>query len=203
MKKIPILIAIICLSTAAYAQFTIGPKVGISTTNIKVDEVDNVKSGDSKVGFHIGAFARFGEKIYFQPELTFTSAGGEIDISEDGGQTYDQITELKYNKLDLPVLVGLKFGDFFRINAGPMLSLILSQDARDVNNTIDEVQNNYNNAVIGYQAGIGVDVGNLTLDLRYEGNLSSLGESIEIGGQSFDTDMKNNQILLSLGFKLL
>jgi hypothetical protein len=203
MKNIPILIAIICFSTAAYSQFNIGPKVGISTTKIKVDEVDNVKSGDSKVGFHIGAFARFGEKIYFQPELTFTSSGGEIDISEDGGQTYDQITELKYNKLDLPLLVGLKFGDFFRINAGPMLSLILSQDARDVDNTVDEVQNNYNNAVIGYQAGIGVDVGNLTLDLRYEGNLSSLGESIEIGGQSFDTDMKNNQILLSLGFKLL
>jgi hypothetical protein len=203
MKKIPILIAIICLSTTGYAQFTFGPKVGISSSNIKVDANDGVKSGDSKVGFHIGAFARFGEALYLQPELTFTSAGGEIDISDDGGQTYDQITNLKYNKLDLPVLVGFKFGNFFRINAGPMFSLILNQDARDVNNTIDDVENNYNKAVIAYQAGIGVDLGNLLFDLRYEGNLSKLGESIEIANQSFPTDMKNNQILLSVGFKLM
>ena len=205
MKKLSIIIAIICLSTAGYAQFTFGPKVGISSSNIKVDANDGVKSGDNKVGFQIGAFARFGESLYLQPELTFTSAGGEIKLSDDGGQTYDQITKLKYNQLDLPVLVGVKLGDFFRINVGPVFSLILSQDVREsgASATIDEVNNNYNKGVIGYHAGIGVDLGNLLFDLRYEGDFSKLGDSIEIANQSFPTDMKNNQILLSVGFRLM
>ena len=203
MKKIVIIIIGICISTAGYAQFTIGPKIGVSSSNITVDEAELVKSGDAKVGFHIGLFTRFGEDFYIQPEVTFTSAGGKIDISNDNGQTYDQITELKYNKLDVPVLVGVRFGDFFRVNAGPVLSLILSQDARNVDSTVDEIQNNYNNAVVGYQAGIGVDVGNLIFDLRYEGNLSKLGDSIDIGNESFSTNMRNNQILLSVGFKLM
>ena len=179
------------------------PKVGISTTNIKVDEADRVKSGDSKVGFHLGLFARFGDAFYVQPEVLFTSAGGKIRISDNAGQNYNQVTELKYNRLDVPVLIGVKLGDFFRINAGPMFSLILSQDARNVENTVSEVKSDANNAVIGYQAGIGADVGNLIFGLRYEGNLSKLGENIEIANQSFPTDMRNNQILLSVGFKLL
>lgn len=202
MKKIVIIIIGVCISTVSFAQFTIGPKIGISSSNINVDETERIRSGDSKVGFHIGIFTRFGEDFYVQPELTFTSSGGKIDISNDNGQTYDQITELKYNKLDVPVLVGVRFGDLFRVNAGPVLSLILSQDARNVDSAVDEIQNNYNNAVVGYQAGIGLDVGNLIFDLRYEGNLSKLGDRIDIGNQSFTTNMRNNQILLSVGFKL-
>ena len=204
MKKIVVIIIGICISTAGFAQFTVGPKIGISSSNIKIDEVESIKSGDSKVGFHVGLFSRITlGSFYLQPEATFTSAGGEIEISDDNGDTFDQIAELNYNKLDVPLMAGLKFGNIFRINAGPVFSLILSEDARNVDNTVDEVKSNYNNALVGYQAGAGIDLGNLTVDLRYEGNLSKLGESIQVGNESFNTDMRNNQILLSVGFKLL
>ncbi len=204
MKKVVAIIIGICVATSSYAQFTIGPKVGISSSNIKVEEVQNVKSGDSQVGFHIGLFSRITiSNFYIQPEATFTSAGGEIRISEDNGETFNQVTELNYNKLDVPVMAGFKVGNFLRLNAGPVFSLILSQDARNINSTIGEVKNNYNDALVGYQAGAGVDIGNFTVDVRYEGNLSKLGESIEVGSETFNTDMRNNQVLLSVGYKFL
>jgi opacity protein-like surface antigen len=53
----------------------------------------------------------------------------------------------------------------------------------------------------GYRAGLGIDLfKKLTLDARYEGNLSSLGSSVTIGDAEFNTDMRTSQFLISLGF---
>jgi hypothetical protein len=48
---------------------------------------------------------------------------------------------------------------------------------------------------LGIQAGGGVDLGNLTLDLRYEAGLSNISESEKY-------NQKQNLFHLSLGFKL-
>lgn len=204
MRKLLVMLALMATASTAFGQFfTIGPKIGLSNSSIKVDDVESIASGESSVGFHAGLFSRITiAGFYVQPELTFTSTGGEIKYSDDGSSTLDQVTELKYNKLDVPVLAGMKFAKFFRVNVGPSFSLILSEDARN-KGTVDEVKSNYKNATVGYQAGVGLDIGKITFDLRYEGNLSKMGDAINIGNESFDTDMRNNQWLFSLGFKLL
>ena len=191
-------------STATYAQFfTFGPKVGFSSSRLSLEEARQIRSGASTVGFHAGIFTRFTVLgLYAQPELLFTQAGGQIEIKDQASDNFTQIQELTYNKLDIPVMLGFRMGDVLRVNAGPSFSLILGQDAR-TEGTTAEVKNNYENATVGYQIGGGLDIGKLVLDVRYEGNLSKLGDSVQLGGRRFDTDYRNNQFSVSLGFKLI
>jgi hypothetical protein len=50
--------------------------------------------------------------------------------------------------------------------------------------------------IMGYQAGSGIDLGNLTFDVRYESGLSNVSQSKKYSQQQ-------NLFHLSLGFKLL
>jgi hypothetical protein len=209
MKKILLFIPIAILSFAyGFSQISFGPVAGICMSKAKVDEVFvvdgqevSVNNEASTFGFKVGAFARFQiSSVYLQPSLLFTHSGGKISIeNQDFGE---DIRTLRYNKLDLPVLIGRDVFKFLRLQAGPVFSLILSDDARDVD-VAAQVDNNYNNAVIGFQVGGGFDLGDkIYVDIKYEGNLSSLGESITISGSEFDTDLRNPMWVVTVGYNL-
>lgn len=200
MKKLILLTTAFFIFNVGYSQVQVGPRAGISSSKISLDGGNNVQEGDRKFGFHIGAFARFNLGfIYFQPELLFTSTKGEIEFN-DNANTTQQIADLEYNKLDIPLLLGLNFGAL-RLNAGPSLSLLLKADAKEGGVT-EDVKNNYNDATVGYQLGIGTDIGNLILDLKYEGSLSKFSDGITFKGTTYNTDQRSNQIILSLGIIL-
>lgn len=203
MKNTIVLCLALALSSSVYAQFiSVGPKIGISHSTITAEGIDEIKAGDSSVGFHAGLFARVSFLgFYVQPEALFTSTSGQIVINEPGSTTVNAVQEITYNKLDVPVMLGFKVGNIFRINAGPSFSLLLNRDARKEGTTA-EIVGNYKDATVGYQLGIGFDISRLILDLRYENNLSALGDELTIAGQTFDTDIRNRLFILSLGYKL-
>lgn len=205
MKQVCLILIALGLSVSSYGQFaTLGPKIGLSHSTLTENDAQAIAGGEASAGFHAGLFARFSVLgFYVQPEAVFTSTGGEIVInSEDVNANVDQIKSIRYNKLDVPVLFGFKIGPLFRVNAGPSFSLLLSSDARD-GNAQNEIEENYNDATVGFQAGIGLDISKLTFDLRYENNLSALGEEVSFpSAGTFNTDLRNQQWLFSLGFKL-
>ena len=100
-------------------------------------------------------------------------------------------------------MIGWKFGPA-RVGLGPVASVMLSEKDglkdKITDITDDTVDNNLKKAVFGYQVGVGLDIFKFaTVDLKYEGNLSKLGESLAIAGQDFTFDQRNPQIILSLG----
>ena len=191
MKKLilSLVVVLFAMSYEATAQvFTIGPKLGISSTNINPSEsASNFAAGDTKVSYHLGAFARLKvAAIYIQPEIYFNSVNA-VYIDNNTNEEY----KFEKNKVDIPVLVGFKAGPL-RINAGPVASINTNTDID--NNAVNE----YKSAIFAYQAGVGLDISKLTLDVRYQGNLNDQG-TFNNGNGSF----KVNQILFSLGLKLL
>lgn len=194
-------IAIFIYSVSFSQSFMIGPRVGISSSRLEIDDnVNEVREGDASFGFHAGLFTRFSSAtLYIQPEILFTSNGGEIEFRDEVGNQI--VNEYEFNKLDVPVMVGIKVLNVFRVQAGPIASLLLKADAKEGGVTSD-VKDNYKNATVGYQAGVGLDIGSLILDLKYEGNLSKFGDKVGIGGNTLNTDIRNNQWLLSLGIRL-
>lgn len=205
MKRILIITALTLFAFSAEAQlFTLGPKIGLSSSKIRVvDDVNGIIEGDSEVGFHAGLFARVSLLgFYVQPEAIFTSASGNIVVQESLTQTSESVQELTYNKVDVPVMLGAKIGPLFRFNLGPVFSFILSEDVR-AGGAIEEIRSNYNDANVGYQIGVGLDISKITLDLRYENNLSALGDSVTIPQVGeFSTDTRNRLIQFTLGYKL-
>jgi opacity protein-like surface antigen len=210
MKKTVLIIAAMALMTAAHAQFfQIGLKGGISSSKAQVDEAFSIdggtvkyETGNAKLGWHIGLYTRIKiSRLYIQPELLFSSTGGEIEVSGDGIST-PELAEIDLNKLDVPVMVGFFLTKSFRIFAGPTFSYLISEDIKGTQ-LISDIRQNYNDATIGYQAGLGFDISRLTLDLKYEGNLSKLGDSVTIPGinETFSTDLRNSQFIASVGFR--
>ena len=197
MKKIMLTIMALFMINISYGQFTLGPRLGLSSSTVDFDPFtiggETVSSGNATAGFHAGAFARVTLGfLYIQPEALFTQSGGEIELN-DG--VLKEIREVEFNKLDFPVMIGTKFLKIFRIQAGPTFSMLLDAEAKGLE---EDIKSGYKDSTIGYQAGAGVDLWNLVIDVKYEGNLSTFGD--ELFG--FPTDQNNNQWLVSVGFKL-
>lgn len=204
MKKI-ILFTCMMLTAGAAAMaqlpnFTLGIKGGANFSKLKTK--DDLTDENSIAGYHIGVFTRVGGLgMYLQPELYLGSKGNEfVGIDDANGNEIQAKGKVKFTTLDLPILLGTKIGPSklnIRFMAGPVISFIV-----DENTTFDSAyQNvtdfgNYKKQAFGLQSGAGVDLGNLTVDLRYEAGLSNISESEKY-------DQKQNLFHLSLGIKLL
>ncbi len=160
-----------------------------------------------EVGFHAGLFTRFKiAGIYLQPELYYSNTNAGIDISnvDDLLNEVNSVATVKYHNIDIPILVGVKLGPF-RMNAGPVATFKLSNNVNDASEEAKEILDDMttitNVATFGGQAGIGLDILNkVTIDARYEFPLSKLGDSVTIGSETFDTDQRQSQFIVSLGF---
>ena len=212
MKRlIFIALLIIPFSIVSNAQIKFGIKAGITSTSIKADDVFSIddvtdveklaiKGKNSKVGIQGGIFTRITIlKLYIQPELLFTSTGGEIEVTEflESGDKVTKLKEQKFNQIDIPIMLGYKIGPA-RLQAGPIASIVLSSSSalKDYNNYEEE----FNGATWGYQVGVGLDIfKKVTIDVKYEGNLSKLGDGVKIGGETRSFDSRNSQLVASLG----
>lgn len=153
---------------------------------------------DEKYGFHGGAFMRltlFG--IYLQPELLFSTRTNEYTV-KNVQTSASSIVKQNFNKLDIPVMLGLKLGPV-RLNAGPAASLLINSPKDLINHP--DFKNMYSRMTFGYQAGLGLDILNtLTIDLRYEGSLKRYQNQIEnLEGTTFNLDDHANAFLFSVG----
>jgi len=186
-----------------------GIKGGLNYSKMKFDDIKNITTptavkynlmeDESFQGFHIGVMGRLKVfNLFVQPELLFNTTGGKVLVQEIGSSV-SKVKQVKYNKLDLPVLVGMKFGPA-RINAGPVASVTLSSNS-ELGDIIPNMKTTSKGATIGFQAGAGIDIlKKFTIDLRYEGGLSKLGDKLTVGSNSYAFDSRDRKFLVSLGF---
>lgn len=198
MKKLFFALLLVLGATQAFSQNGIGIKAGLSSTEIDFKSKEFVPA-DAQTGYHVGLFGRFGGAGFFvQPELLFTQTSGEFAYVPGGvsGGTPPENYKAEFNRLDIPVMVGFRMFKVIRLMAGPIASL--NVDSK-LENSVDTVKDaNFKEATFGYQAGLGVDIGNLSIEGKYEGGLSKVTENI---GQN-STDNRINQWVLSVGFRL-
>lgn len=202
MKKLVLVVVAVFYYGISYGQFfNIGPKLGISQSTVRAEHtVNNIQyeTGDAVFAYHFGGFMRFhpGDMLFIQPEVLFTSAGGNINATEANVQN---VINLNYNRLDIPILIGARFGEDvkFRIFAAPMASFLLNVNIDD-ELAEGDVRDAYRTMNWGYQAGIGFDFWNLILDLKYEGHLFAFGDRL----RNAEVRQTNSQIILSAGFKI-
>jgi hypothetical protein len=191
MKKFLLSAALLiaaCIS--AKAQFNLGIKGGVNFSHIDADNFHN----STITGYQAGLFARVGGGVYLQPELYISSSGGKFDSFQNNTVYTGHV---RFTNLDVPLLLGLRFGPKnlnLRVMAGPVYNYILNKNENFSDNFESAFQDfgHYNNSTLGYQAGAGVDIGNVVLDARYQGGLSKI-----------NSDFGQTQRLwaISVGFK--
>ncbi len=203
MRFLQILAFFMCVSASASAQFfQLGIRGGLNSYNVRYDEitVNNISiESASKNGLHLGFYSRVQLLgFYIQPELLYTRMGSSITTTANGTSS---TADLTFQRIDIPVLAGKSFFGIVRVNAGPVFSNLLKADLNE-NNLTQNITDTYRNNTVGFQFGVGVDFWKLVIDAKYEGSLMRFGSSITTNGQSFTTDARPSQWLLSIGYRV-
>lgn len=220
MKKIILSLFTIIIWNISFAQdvplFDLGLKAGLNASSISdLDDKDG-----QKIGLVAGAWARVKLPLiglYVQPEMVISQTGGKTKFEETtsffGIETTTEVTsKITLTNLDIPILLGQRFGVGplgIRVNLGPNFSTVLSAKSKGeakitvggvTNSTEDEedIKDNINTFQVGLQAGVGVDISKLSVDLRYQHNFTKLVEDA-----ADDDKSRINAIQLTVGFKLL
>ncbi|WP_027078867.1 porin family protein [Maribacter antarcticus] len=195
MKKIVLITAVVLSGFFGLAQngsgFGIKGGINYAGNGDFFDSAENaVQSPDRNVGYHVGVFGKLGNKIYIRPELVYTSTTSDYDEGD-----------LRINKLDVPVLVGIKVIGPLSIFAGPAFQYILNSKFDGV--TIDNIENDF---TVGLNIGAGVSFGKFGLDVRYERGFSenelNFIDSTQLTLNDDRVDTRPDQIILSLSLKL-
>ena len=211
MKKFIVILFVVLVSIPVFSQIKFGLKAGVSTTSLSMPTIKTISSGTTsftvdaltaaKYGFHGGAFVRltlFG--VYIQPELLFSTRSNEYTVINTTNQSapVSFVVKQTFNKLDIPVMLGLKLGPI-RLNAGPAASLLINSPKDLISDP--DYKGRYSRMTFGYQAGLGFDLLSiLTFDLRYEGSLKKYQNQIQnLAGTKYNLDDRPNAFLFSVG----
>ncbi len=150
----------------------------------------NAKNPDRNIGYHIGVYGKIGDKLYFKPELVYTSTKS----------TYDN-DDFLMKKFDAPLLIGAKILGPISVFAGPSFQYIVDTEFDGI--TIDDVKNDFS---VGLNFGIGLNFNKIGVDLRYERGFNDneatfINNNIGTGVVSI-IDTRPDQLILSLSFIL-
>ncbi len=198
MKKLALVVLVTLSSLSLYAQKNgVGVKAGLSSTQVNFEGEQLVPS-NAQMGYHLGVFARFGGVGFFvQPEVLFTQTSGKFKLELPPlSSVLPTQYEAKFNRLDVPVMAGFRMLKIIRVMAGPIASFNIDSSLKDAGKTVQNID--FENATLGFQAGVGVDLGNLSIEGKYEGGLSNFTENVG----SYTADNRLNQWVLSVGLKL-
>ena len=227
MKRILIAAALVFSANVAMCQlFGYGIKAGLNSTKLKMKDVATTAIKDaqgqetdktimmeeaaSDLGFHVGGFARINAMVVFvQPEIYYTNMSSHIKINYTEGEGSNMITknetaDVKNHRIDIPVIVGAKFGPA-RLGLGPVASFNLKSDTKVSDQMKAQIgaglDNAKNTATFAMQVGAGLDIlKKVTIDLRYEFGISKLGDEVNVGNNTFKTDQRANSFIASIGW---
>jgi Outer membrane protein beta-barrel domain len=193
-RKVIVLLFFFASTPLAYADFfSMGPRIGVNISRARINSTSNntATTGLEQVhpwGCHVGVFTRFKLLLcYAQPEILFTSLDAKF-------KSNNKMLRLSCTRLDIPAMVGVSLLRVFRVQVGPVFSWLLSAKEEE-----KYVREPCNSITTGWQAGIGIDIWRIIIDLKYETRRSTLEDKI-IGTR---IDYGYTPWMLSVGFNML
>ena len=212
MKKLVLTILLIGSFSIVNAQFlNFGIKGGInynSNGDLRSisgfsEIIDNVKiSSDEETGYHFGAFTEIKLPLwlYVRPELYY-------EHTESSYQSADDKTKLKLDKINVPILVGIRVLRIGRVFLGPTFNYTISTDLKDTP-SFDNVKTiSSDDFSVGSQIGVGLELGRIGADIRWETGFTDteaifVGDVLnDLGGESIKIDTSPQQFILSFYYK--
>ena len=202
MKKVLFIAVVVLLGLGNVnaQEVKFGTKVGLNLSNFTGDLDDS----DSKIGFNIGAFAEISlsDKFIFQPELLFSSQGAKFEESDNN---FSSEETLKFNYLNMPLMIKFAASDKFALEFGPQLGFLLSAKSK-FEETFDgetfseevDIKDSVKSIDFGLNFGASFDVSeNIMIGARY--NLGLL--DITDGEDDEDFNVQNSVFSFSVGYR--
>ncbi|SFT64844.1 Outer membrane protein beta-barrel domain-containing protein [Algoriphagus locisalis] len=143
------------------------------------------KDPGSSAGYQFGAFYKLASyDIFLRPEMVYTHSKFDSGLGE-----------VKANRLDAPVMVGMHLFKLFSIVGGPSFHYILDDNYADYFNSPSD-----KDLLFGYQFGLGLNFGPVGLDLRYERVLNDQKLNFDQVIKRKE-DFRSEQVILGLSYQ--
>ncbi|WP_289665974.1 porin family protein [Flavobacterium panacagri] len=181
-----------------------GVKGGFNMSNL-YNSGDDVDDNNVLYGFNAGLYATLpiSDIVAIQPELLFTTKGAKLEYS---GAGFNGDAKFKLNYIELPLLVRVNVTKNFNIHAGGYASYLVSSKVTgngDVEFEQEIDRDDLAKFDAGIAAGVGVDFDPISIGVRYNYGLTTVGKerSTALGTYTFP-DAKNSNLTLYLSYKL-
>ncbi|MDX6181844.1 porin family protein [Flavobacterium sp. Fl-77] len=179
-----------------------GIKGGLNMSNLYTDDADDE---NILYGFNAGLYATLpiSDFIAIQPEILFTTKGAELEYNNAFASGS---SKFKLNYIEVPLLVRVNITKNFNVHAGGYASYLVSSKLTgegDFNFEEEIDTDDLNKFDAGIAAGVGVDFNPISIGLRYNYGLTTVGKERTVGGTTFTyPDAKNSNLSLYLAYKL-
>lgn len=176
---VPFFIAFFLMAAmpSLHAQMTddgarFGLKLGVNGTNLYDDA--NAENRDGRIGLTGGVFAKLplgGSRFSLRPELLLATKGAKYQL--------DSFTSsLKFAYIELPVSLEYNLS-IINLHLGLNASYLANSNGEfkdEQGNPINFDKGDLEKIDFGWQAGAGLDIGNIGIHLRISRGLKSIGE---------------------------
>jgi len=160
---------IAAISFSAISQTTVKIAFGVNSSRLSTDQGN--WSNDARIGWQGGGSWLLGNKFYVEPGIYFATISSDMVHQEDINLNFTN----KISMIRIPVFAGYHIlGDasesFFnlRVFGGPSASFITKVETSDL------IKDDFSKVLWGVDAGIGINVWWLFLDMGYEWGLNDI-----------------------------
>lgn len=182
-----------------------GVKGGFNMSNLISDGENKPNDENVLYGFNAGVYATLpiSDFVAIQPEILFTTKGSELKYNND---VTSGNAKFKLNYIEVPLLVRVNITKNFNVHAGGYASYLVSSKVTgsgdfDFNEDVDT--DDLNKFDAGIAAGVGVDFNPISIGLRYNYGLTTIGKERTVLGNTYTfPDAKNSNLTLYLSYKL-
>lgn len=189
MKKILLLLPVMCITLVSLSQTTIKPAVGLNFSDFSKNGGPGGEA-QAKVGWQLGGSVAFGKKFYWEPGLFYV--GKSTKFTSDVASSE---VDADINGIRIPIDVGYQLLGNEKSLATLHVFGGLSGFFVTSTNNIDKDSINKSN--FGLFAGAGVDIWKVFVDLSYEWSLTNIQKHVE------DIDIgKSRTLFLNAGIRI-
>lgn len=181
-----------------------GVKGGFNMSNL-YNSGDDVDDNNVLYGFNAGVYATLpiSDMVAIQPEVLFTTKGAELEYNNAFAQGD---AKFRLNYIEVPLLVRVNVTKNFNIHAGGYASYLVSSKisgSGDIDFDQDIDRDDLNKFDAGIAAGVGVDFNPVSIGLRYNYGLTTVGKERTVAGTTYTfPDAKNSSLNLYVSYKL-
>jgi hypothetical protein len=219
MKKLIVILLLLCVALASSAQFRYGIKAGANYSDLSVSTGTSatlIKVVDAIPAWKAGFMAQYNLGDFaFQSELMYSVEGGDLLNANPGSGKLRELvgsgTTVSYRSQNLQVPLNIQYGREFGpvrlyAMAGPYISFLLNGTLNGEKRLWTVVQEKwgFNKVDLGFGAGIGAELKNLQLTLRYDFGGTEIGKKATTSQVTTNLnpffDMKERNLSLTLGY---
>lgn len=204
MKKkllffISIILLLISVTHLQAQERSIGIKGGAAAYQLTTEFGDFSSTSDRKIAFEAGIFGDFpiSRILSIQPEAVFVQKGGE-ETSESFGNS-----SVTLSYVDVPLLLKIKAPLDGSVKpyifGGPYAGYLVDATSESEGES-EDLTEFLNEIHYGLKVGLGVHIGRIVIDARYDMGIANLyKEDIDLGGADSEVTLTTAGVVVGLG----